>query len=92
MVSDIAQGPDLSSVRQRLGITVEEIARTTKISPYYLQAIEAGQYDRLPGGIYNTSYIRQYARAVALDEKLLLRYYYDRTPFGGSPLAAAASA
>jgi len=28
-----------------------------------LKAIEAGDFKKLPGGIYNTSYIRQYAQS-----------------------------
>ena len=41
----------------------------------YLEAIEGGQFARLPGGIYNISYIRQYARAIEINEgELLARY------------------
>src|SRR5205814_6916829 len=50
--------------RQRKGITLQAIAASTKLSVRHLEAIEAGDFKRLPGGIYNTSYIRQYARAI----------------------------
>ena len=36
-------------------------------------------FEKLPGGIYNTSYIRQYARAIDFDEAELLAYYHSRT-------------
>jgi cytoskeletal protein RodZ len=49
----------------------------------YLQAIERGEFEKLPGGIYTTSYIRQYAEAAGCDQKLLLdRYRGSRIPQG----------
>ena len=40
-----------------------------------MKAIEDGDFAALPGGIYTTSYIRQYARAIGLDEGSLLELY-----------------
>ena len=53
----------------RDGRPAEECARA------YLEAIERGLFSKLPGGIYNLSYIRQYARAIDCDEARLLDYY-----------------
>src|SRR5271156_6321514 len=61
--------------RQQRGISLETIAASTKLSVRQLEAIEAGDFARLPGGIYNTSYIRQYARAIDFDEADLLAFY-----------------
>jgi cytoskeletal protein RodZ len=69
----------LASVRQRKGMTLEDIAQSTMISSYYLQAIEEEDFDKLPGGVYNTSYIRQYARAIGYSERELLDQYNTRT-------------
>jgi cytoskeletal protein RodZ len=66
---------DLPSLRQHNGISLREIADSTKISIRFLQAIEEGNFDQLPGGIYNTSYIRQYAREIGYEEANLLAYY-----------------
>ena len=33
------------------------------------------EFRKLPGGIYNTSYIRQYARAIDYDESAILAVY-----------------
>ena len=41
----------------------------------FLLAIESGDFAQLPGGIYNTSYIRQYARHIGYEEAELLAYY-----------------
>lgn len=61
--------------RQNKGISLEAIAASTKLSVRHLEAIEAGDFGRLPGGIYNTNYIRQYARAIEFDESDLLAFY-----------------
>jgi cytoskeleton protein RodZ len=63
--------------RQRKGISLSSIAASTKLSVAQLEAIESGQFKRLPGGIYNTNYIRQYARAIDFDESDLIAFYND---------------
>jgi cytoskeletal protein RodZ len=68
----------LASIRRNRGLTLEQISQNTKISVRALQAIEEGEFKKLPGGIYNTSYIRQYARAIEFDESELLAYYQSR--------------
>ena len=67
--------PDLAGIRQQRGISLGQISDTTKIGRHYLEQIERGQFAKLPGGIYNTSYIRQYARAIGYPEDHLLRVY-----------------
>jgi len=63
--------------RRERGISLNQIATATKISVRCLQAIEEGDFRKLPGGIYNTSYIRQYARAVDVDECELVAVYEE---------------
>ena len=72
--------PDLSTLRQKRGISLGQIAAQTKIGVHYLEGIERGQFAKLPGGIYNTSYIRQYARAIGFPEDDLLRLYLETNP------------
>ena len=67
----------LAARRQKKQISLEQISESTKIGVRALQAIEDGEFKKLPGGIYNTSYIRQYARAVDFDEAELLARYYS---------------
>lgn len=65
------------SWRVKRGITLEAIAAATKLSVRQLDAIEAGDFKRLPGGIYNTNYLKQYARAIGFAEHELLTFYRD---------------
>jgi cytoskeletal protein RodZ len=67
----------VKSWRQRKGITLESIAASTKLSIRQLDAIEIGDFKRLPGGIYNTNYIKQYAQAIGFDATDLLAYYNE---------------
>lgn len=66
-------------VRQQKKISLEEIAESTKISVRYLRAIEEASFDKLPGGVYNGNYVRQYARAFGFDEQALLNAYQKAT-------------
>ena len=51
------------------------VAEATKISIRSLRAIEAGDFKKLPGGIYTKNYIKQYAQYVGADERELLSDY-----------------
>lgn len=65
----------LATIRRNRGISLEQIAESTKISVRSLDAIERGDFRKLPGGIYATSYLRQYAQAIDYDEADLLAAY-----------------
>jgi cytoskeletal protein RodZ len=65
----------LAAIRRNRGITLDQIASVTKISVRALEAIESGEFRKLPGGIYDTNYIRQYAQAIDYDESLILAAY-----------------
>ena len=71
--------PNLPALRRQKGVTLESISTATHIGKRYLEAIERGDFTVLPGGIYDISYIRQYAHAVDYDEEDLLGCYYART-------------
>jgi cytoskeletal protein RodZ len=72
----------LATIRNNRGISLHQIAESTKISVRSLEAIERGEFEKLPGGIYNTSYIRQYARAIDYDEGAILAVYYRQASNG----------
>jgi len=46
-----------------------------KISMRFLRAIETEEFGKLPGGIFSTSYLRQYAAAIGYDEVELLMHF-----------------
>ncbi len=65
----------LEGYRAGRGLSLDAIAERTKISLRFLRAIEDEDFDQLPGGIFTTSYLRQYAEAVGFDSNRLLDCY-----------------
>jgi cytoskeleton protein RodZ len=53
--------------RLRQGLDLQTLSDTTKISSRMLQAMEAGDLSRLPGGVFTRSFFKQYAAALGLD-------------------------
>src|SRR3954453_23622502 len=80
-----ADFPGLKAWRLRKGIPLEAISQSTKLSMRQLEAIESGDFKKLPGGIYVISYIRQYARAIDFDEGELLEWYRAATVAAEAP-------
>ena len=62
-------GERLRQERLQQGLDLEQIAELTKITPLMLEAIESDDFDRLPGSFFARSFVRQYARALGLDEE-----------------------
>jgi cytoskeletal protein RodZ len=79
----------LTTIRRNRGISLEQIANSTKISIRALEAIEHGDFRKLPGGIYNTNYIKQYARAIDYDESTLLAFYHREMARAAAPRPGA---
>jgi cytoskeleton protein RodZ len=68
-------GEQLRLAREERGVPLREISDQTRISVHYLEAIELNDYKRLPGGIFNKSFIKAYARCVGYDEKAAIEGY-----------------
>ena len=62
-------GDTLRTERLRKNLSLEQIARETKINSHLLDAIETNQFDLLPRGVFAKSFVRQYARFLGLDEE-----------------------
>jgi cytoskeletal protein RodZ len=62
-------GETLRQEREFRGITLDAITRVTKISNRHLIALEQEHFDVLPGGVFNKSMVREYARVVGLDQE-----------------------
>ena len=68
-------GEELRLAREARGISLREISEQTRISMRYLEAIETNDYKRLPGGIFNRSFIKAYAKFIGYDEQAALEGY-----------------
>ena len=57
-------GTLLRQAREGRGMTLHQVATATKISISVLEAIERGDFRRLPGGIFSRAFVRSYALEV----------------------------
>jgi len=56
----------LRAARERRGVSLEQIAASTKINVSLLRGLEGADVSRWPKGLYRRSYLRDYLRAVGL--------------------------
>lgn len=70
----------LRKARQAKGMSLAEIQETTKIQRRYLEAIENGNFDVLPGHFYVRAFIKSYAEAVGLNPDELISQYSSELP------------
>ena len=68
-------GEQLRLAREERGVPLREVSDQTRISIHYLEAIETNDFNRLPGGIFNRSFVKAYARYVGVDEKEAVEAY-----------------
>jgi cytoskeleton protein RodZ len=78
-------GEELRLAREARGITLRHISDQTRISIRYLEAIESNDYKRLPGGIFNRSFIKAYAKQIGFDEEEALEGYLRTAREQGDP-------
>lgn len=71
-------GEQLRHARLERGVNLREVSEQTRITMRHLEAIEADDYQALPGGIFNKSFIKSFARAVGFPEARALELY-ERT-------------
>ena len=85
-------GGKLRQARERRGISLRQIAVSTKIASAALQALERNDIAKLPGGIFSRAFVRSYAMEVGLDPDETVKEFLDRFDQEPAPTAAAVSA
>lgn len=65
-------GQQLRRARQKLNLSIEEIAERIKLDPRQVAALEEERFDDLPGTAFVRGFTRQYARVLNIDEAPLL--------------------
>jgi cytoskeleton protein RodZ len=85
-------GAKLRAARERRGVSLRQIADTTKISISALEALERDDPSRLPGGIFTRAFVRSYATEVGLDPEVTVREFLERFDIDPGPLTLEAEA
>ncbi|MDT7541353.1 MAG: hypothetical protein QOE33_1257 [Acidobacteriota bacterium] len=68
-------GEQLRRAREARNLTLRELSDQTRISRRHLEAIESNDFKQLPGGIFNRSFIKSFARAVGYNDEEAVRAY-----------------
>lgn len=66
-------GALLRDARLRRGMTIADVAQNLRIRGVVLEAMEAGQFEKLPNGAYAVGFLRSYADFVGLDRDEIVR-------------------
>jgi cytoskeletal protein RodZ len=85
-------GGKLRQARERRGISLRQIAASTKISAAALEALERNDISKLPGGIFSRAFVRSYAVEVGLDPDDTVREFLDRFNQDAPPTAESVAA
>ncbi|HVJ17007.1 MAG TPA: helix-turn-helix domain-containing protein [Polyangiaceae bacterium] len=86
-------GQHLRTLRERKGMSLEEVSRATRVPVSSVERIEADRFDELPGEVFVRGFLKSYARAVELDpEEILARYTASRRVAWVTPLPLSSPA
>ena len=66
---------DLKSIRESKGLTLKDIFERTRISVANLAAIENGDFHLLPSPVFTKSFIKIYAKTLAIDSNVIIARY-----------------
>lgn len=70
--SGLSASAQMRQAREAAGMSLDDVANRTRITLRHLTALEAGDYQALPGTTYCAGFSRAYARAVGIDEHALV--------------------
>lgn len=88
-------GSYLRELRERRGVSLEEIARSTRVLHRYLEALEADDFAALPATVFTKGFIRSYCQALDVAPDQAFALYEERraeSGEGGKPAVAGARA
>lgn len=70
-------GQRMKRERELRGVTLDDIAESTKIGKRNLQALEDEDFHKLPGGIFNKGFVRAYAKYLGINEEQAVADYLE---------------
>jgi len=79
-----AFGAELRAEREHRGHTLAGLAQTTRINPNFLEALESGAFEKLPGAVFGRGFIRSVMKSFGADPTALLTAFdalWPTTPF-----------
>ncbi len=68
-------GEQLTKLREKYKVTINDLSVHTKIQEKYLKALESDFYDKLPSPVYIRGYLREYENFFNLREEVLVKVF-----------------
>jgi cytoskeleton protein RodZ len=70
-------GEALLQRRESLSLTLDEVENHTHVRKHYLQALEAGDFERLPSSVQTRGMLNNYARFLDMDVETILMHFAE---------------
>ncbi|MBM4250489.1 MAG: helix-turn-helix domain-containing protein [Deltaproteobacteria bacterium] len=70
-----AFGQKLKNLREQQGVSVEALAEITRISQVFIEALESGAMDRLPGRVFGRGFVQNIAKNFGADPEPWLKEF-----------------
>lgn len=65
----------LRKARQSTGLSLADVSKQISVRQEYLKALETGDYDKLPVGVYGKKFLREYCEFLGLSYREILEIY-----------------
>jgi cytoskeletal protein RodZ len=78
--TDADFGASMRRAREARGVSLRQIADTTKLSMRALEALERNDISLLPGGIFSRAFVRSYASEIGVDPEQTVREFIAQFP------------
>jgi len=75
---DKSVGLILRETRESRGLTLEDVAKVTRIGKSYLSDLEEEKFDKLPSGAYAKGFLRVYSAYLGLSEQEMIALYENK--------------
>lgn len=82
-------GESLRQVRQEKNLSLKQVSKAISISGKYLEALEKGNYQELPGEVYARNFLKAYTKFLGLDSEKFVNLFsseniiYKKTKYSG---------
>ncbi len=86
-------GAQMAALRQQFNLSQQEVSERLHIRPRYVNAIEEGRYELMPGKVYARGYVHTYAEFLGLDaDKIVAQCFAGEAPANAQPIPPIAAA
>ncbi len=72
-----ALGPDLIELRERAGLSIEEAAKLSKLTPGFIRALEGERWSELPDPAYVERLLKMYVTRFGVNDSYYLHKYRE---------------